>query len=140
MLQRRQTLWMLCAAICGALTFKLPFFTGNLQTDPAKGVAMNSLTAVSNLWLGIIGVVLTLGILVNIFNFKKRRQQLLITVVLILLSLLNIVLYWFAHTKYIDGTFSLSALLALAIPVFLILAARGISKDERLVKSADRLR
>lgn len=101
---------------------------------------MNYLKASSTPWLVILGITITLAILINIFNFKKRRQQLLITVVLVLLSLLNIVLYWFAHTKYIDGTFSLSALLALAIPVFLILAARGISKDERLVKSTDRLR
>jgi glucan phosphoethanolaminetransferase (alkaline phosphatase superfamily) len=131
---------MLCAAICGVLTFKLPFYSGHVQKDPAKGVVLDYLTAASNPWLVILGVVITVAILVNIFNFKKRRQQLLITVALILLSLLNIVLYWFAHMKYIDGTFSLSALLALAIPVFLILAARGISKDERLVKSADRLR
>lgn len=131
---------MLCAAICGALTFKLPFFSGHLQTDPAQGITMNYLKASSTPWLVILGITITLAILINIFNFKKRRQQLLITVVLVLLSLLNIVLYWFAHTKYIDGTFSLSALLALAIPVFLILAARGISKDERLVKSTDRLR
>jgi peptidoglycan/LPS O-acetylase OafA/YrhL len=131
---------MLCAAICAVLAFKLPFFTGNLQTDPAKGPTLQQLTAASTVWLVIIGIVLAIGILVNIFNFKKRRQQLAITFGLVLLSLLNIVLYWFAHTKYIDGAFSLSALLALAIPVFLILAARGISKDEKLVKSADRLR
>src|ERR1700744_5789374 len=120
MLQRRQTLWMLAAAVCAVLTFKLPFFTGTLQTDPAKGPQLTLLTATGNPWLVILGAALTVGILVNIFNYSKRRQQLLITFVLILLSLLNIVLYWFAHTQYIDGTFSLSALLALAIPVFLI--------------------
>jgi drug/metabolite transporter (DMT)-like permease len=140
MLQRRQTLWMLCAAICGVLTFQLPFFSGHHQADPAKGVTIDYLKASSTPWLVILGVTIIVAILVNIFNYKKRRQQLLVTILLVLLSLLNIVLYWFAHTKYIDGTFSLSALLALAMPVFLILAARGISKDERLVKSADRLR
>src|ERR1700761_1325682 len=141
MLQRRQTLWMLCAAICCVLTYKLPFFTGTLQTDPAKGPTLQSLTALSNAWLVIIAAFLTVGILVNIFNYAKRRYQLLITFVLILVSLLNIVVYWFAHDKFLPGgTFSLSALLTLAIPVFLILAARGISRDEKLVKSADRLR
>jgi hypothetical protein len=140
MLQRRQTLWMLGAAVCAALTFKLSFFAGTLQTDPAKGPTLTPLTAFGNPWLVILGATLTVGILVNIFNYSKRRQQLLITFALILLSLLNIVLYWVAHNKYIDGTFSLSALLTLAIPVFLIFAARGISKDEKLVKSADRLR
>ena len=132
---------MLCAAVCGVLTFKLPFFSGQLQKDPAKGFVLDYLTAASTPWLVIIGAALTVGILVNIFNYKKRKQQLLITIVLILVSLLNIVVYWFAQNRYIGGgTFSLSALLALAIPVFLILATRGITKDEKLVKSADRLR
>jgi hypothetical protein len=130
---------MLCAAICGALTFKFSFFSGH-RTDAGKGTILDYLTAASNPWLVIIGAFLTMGILINIFNYKKRRQQLLIAVVLVLVSLLNIVAYWFARTQYQDGTFSLSALLALAIPVFLILAARGITKDEKLVKSADRLR
>src|ERR1700743_3516643 len=119
MLQRRQTLWMLCAAVCGVLTFEFPFFSGHRQADPAKGITLEYLKASSTPWLVILGVVLTLAILINIFNFKKRRQQLLITIVLVLLSLLNIVVYWFAHSQYIDGTFSLSALLALGIPVFL---------------------
>jgi hypothetical protein len=133
---------MLCAAVCGALTFKLPFFSGQLQKDPAKGVVLDYLTAASTPWLVIIGVALTVGILINIFNFKKRKQQLAITIGLLLLSLLNIVVYGVAeHHRYIGGgTVSLSALLALAIPVFLILATRGIAKDEKLVKSADRLR
>lgn len=132
---------MLAAAICAVLTFKLPFYTGNLQTDPAKGPTLQSLTAAGNAWLVIIGAFLTVGILVNIFNYNKRRYQLLVTFVLILVSLLNIVLYWVAHEKFLPGgTFAMSALLTLAIPVFLIFAARGISKDEKLVKSADRLR
>ena len=132
---------MLCAAICGALTFKLPFYSGQLQTDPAKGFTVDFLTAASTPWLVIIGTALTVGILINIFNYKKRKQQLAITIALLLLSLLNIVVYWFAQKRYIGGgTLSLSALLSLAIPVFLILAAQGITKDEKLVKSADRLR
>lgn len=132
---------MLCAAICAVLTFRFPFFSGHLQTDPAKGVTLEYLTATSKpIWLLIIAVFLAVGILVNIFNYKNRKQQLLVTIVLILVSLLNILVYWFATSQYIGGTFSLSALFVLAIPVFLIFASRGISKDEKLVKSADRLR
>jgi glucan phosphoethanolaminetransferase (alkaline phosphatase superfamily) len=131
---------MLCAAVCAVLTFKFSFFGGHLQTDPAKGITVEYLTAASTPWLAIIGAFLTVGILINIFNYKKRKQQLLVTIVLILVSLLNIVVYWVAHSQYIDGTFSLSALFAFAIPVFLILATRGITKDEKLVKTADRLR
>ena len=131
---------MLCAAVCGVLTFRFSFFSGHLQKDPTKGPTLEFLTAASTPWLVIVGIVLTVGILVNIFNYKKRKQQTWITIGLIVVALLNIVLYWVAEKPYIDGTISLSALLTLAIPVFLIMACRGIIKDEKLVKSADRLR
>jgi glucan phosphoethanolaminetransferase (alkaline phosphatase superfamily) len=131
---------MLGAAICAVLTFVFPFYSGHLETDPAKGVVLNFLTAGSTSWLTVIGTALTAGILINIFNYKTRKKQLLVTIVLILLSLGYIVGYCFAAQKYIGGTYSLSALLTLSIPVFLILASQGITKDEKLVKSADRLR
>lgn len=131
---------MLCAAVCGVLTFRFSFFSGHLQKDPAKGPVLDFLTAASTVWLVIIGVVLSLGILVDIFYYKDRKRQTWITIALIVLSLVNIVVYWMARKVYLDGTFSLSALLALAMPVFLVLACRGIIKDQKLVKSADRLR
>jgi hypothetical protein len=58
------------------------------------------------------------------------------------LSLLNLLLYFLATRDFIptDWSFNLTGIAALAIPVFLILAVRGIYKDEKLVKSADRLR
>jgi hypothetical protein len=42
--------------------------------------------------------------------------------------------------KFTTGTYSLTSLLYLAVPVCLFLAARGIRKDDKLVKSLDRLR
>ncbi len=138
MLQRKQTLWLLCTAACAVLTFRLPFFSGH-RSDLDKGI-LGLLTATGNWGLTIIAVLLALGSLVNIFGYKNRKRQLLITIALVVISLGNIVVYWLATKNYIDGTFSLSALLTLAMPLFLILAARGIMKDEKLVKSADRLR
>ena len=60
----------------------------------------------------------------------------------IVLSLLNILIYWIhsGTPDFVEGGFSLTAVISLAIPFFLILAARGIRKDEKLIKSADRLR
>jgi hypothetical protein len=82
------------------------------------------------------------GTLINIFNFKVRKKQLWITIGLIFLSLLNIILYWWKSgvPPFESGSYSLGALLSLAIPVFLVMAVRGILKDQKLVKSADRLR
>lgn len=56
------------------------------------------------------------------------------------LSIINIILYFNELKKFTSGNMSLTAVLALAIPVFLLLAINGIWKDEKLVKSLDRLR
>jgi FtsH-binding integral membrane protein len=138
---------MLLAAILAALTFRFPFYSGQVAVDKF-GHEPRFLTAWPHYINGRSGSVLllivTLAIIVgslwNIFNYKSRSKQFWITIGLIALSLLNIVLYWFALADFQLGTFSLTAIIALAIPVCLFLAAKGIKKDEKLVKSADRLR
>jgi hypothetical protein len=139
MLQRIQTLWMLLAAICAALTLKFPFFSGN-KVVGANGHVFQEVTATNGVLLLIITVVILGGTLVNIFNHKKRRKQVWIVIGLLVLSLLNIFLYYSASQNFIEGKYALSAVLALIIPLLLILALRGIMRDEKLVKSADRLR
>lgn len=149
MLQRRQTLWILLAAICAALTFKFSFYSGNVRVGN-DGHVFRSLTALptfingesGNILILIVTILILVGALANIFNFKTRKKQLWITIGLIVLSLLNIFLYWRASStpNFIEGKYDLTAVLTLVIPIFLILAAQGIMKDERLVKSADRLR
>jgi hypothetical protein len=141
MLQRKQSLWMLLAAACAVLTIKLPFYTGYI-VDAAQGKEAGKITASSSIPLLILTVLLVVVMLVNIFNFKNRKLQLRITIGLILVSLLNIFLFSQASMTppIIGGTFALTSILALAIPLLLIMAARGISKDQKLIKSADRLR
>jgi hypothetical protein len=53
---------------------------------------------------------------------------------------INIVIYFSQLKKFTSGNISLTAVLAFAVPVLLLLAARGIWKDEKLMKSLDRLR
>jgi hypothetical protein len=140
MLQRKQSLWMLLAAACAVLTIKLPFYTGATM-DAAQGKMVEKITASSNIPLLILTVLLVVVMLVNIFNFKNRKLQLRITIGLILVSLLDIFLFYQASMKsIIGGTFALTSVLALAIPLLLVMAARGISKDQKLIKNADRLR
>lgn len=138
---------MLVAVICAVLTFRLSFYHGQVAVGQ-YGHELRYLTAwphyingrSGSILILIVTIALIVGIGWNIFNYKTRSKQLWITIGLILLSLLNIVLYWFATGDFQEGGFSLTALIALAIPVFLFMAARGIRKDEKLVKSADRLR
>lgn len=140
---------MVLAFICAVLTFKLPFYQGNVVVGQ-NGHEMRGLTAwphyingsSGSILITFITIVLIAGILWNIFNYNNRGRQLWVCVGLIVLSLLNILVYWVHSGKpdFVEGGFSLAALLSLAIPVLLIMAARGIRKDEKLVKSADRLR
>ncbi|WP_431211831.1 DUF4293 family protein [Puia sp. P3] len=153
MLQRKQTLWMLLALICEALTFKFAFYFGNMKVG-LNGIAPLEVKAVPTLGAGsvsasagsvlilIVTVIIIAGILVNIFNFKSRGKQLLITIGLLVLSLLNIFLYWWKSgvPPFESGSYSVGMLFSLAIPVLLVMAAPGIRRDQRLVKSADRLR
>jgi hypothetical protein len=153
MLQRKQTLWMLLALVCAALTFKFAFYFGNMKVG-LNGIAPLEVKALPTFGAGsvsagsgsililIVTVVIIVGTLINIFNFKARKKQLWLTIGLIFLSLLNILLYYWKSgvPPFESGSFSVGMLFTLAIPVFLVLAANGIRKDEKLVKSADRLR
>jgi len=141
MLQRVQTVWTFLAAIIAALTFKFTFYSGNIVVG-SNGHLYQSVSAGRGFLLPVIAGLLIAGCLIAIFNYKNRKRQLWITIALLVVSLLNIVEYWHESgtPPFIEGHYDITAFLPLAIPVFLILAARGIMKDQKLVKSADRLR
>jgi hypothetical protein len=153
MLQRKQTIWALLAIICAALTFKFSFYSGNVEVGtnghvfmylravPTIGFGKDSASA-GNVLILIVTSIILAGSLINVFNYKQRKRQIWITIGLIVLSLLNIFLYWQASgpPHFVEGNYNIGALFSLAIPVLLILAVRGIMRDQKLVKSADRLR
>ena len=139
MLQRIQTIWLLLAAACGFLTLKFSFFSGN-KLDTANMKVFEYLTASGSIILLILTVSVFVAALISVFLYKNRTLQLRIVLVALLVGLLNIFLYYRETTKFVDGTYSFTAILTLVVPVFLVLAARNIYKDEKLVKSMDRLR
>jgi hypothetical protein len=139
MIQRIQSLWLLAAALCAALTFKYPFYTGNKQTGE-NVTELNQLLASSNFFLLILSAVLTAGCVVLIFLYKNRKRQLWLTLTAFVISVINLIIYFSQIKKFVTGTFALSAVFVLLLPLLLALAARGIWKDEQLVKSLDRLR
>ena len=139
MIQRIQTLWLFIAAAFAALSFKFPFYSGNkIPADPVGNV--NELLASSHMLLLLFTAILVAGCLAIIFLYKNRRLQLRLTVVALFIAVINVLLYFTQLKKYTSGNISLTAIFALAIPLLLFLAARGIWKDEKLVKSLDRLR
>ena len=142
MLQRIQTFWLLLAGVSSLLTLKFSFFSGNKLSGTPPAKTFQFLTATSSLLLLTLTIAVLIGVLIDIFLYKNRKLQLRILIAAILVSILNIILYFNEIKKFVpnEGNYDLSAVLAFVIPVLLILAATGIYKDEKLVKSLDRLR
>ena len=136
MIQRIQSLWFLLAAACAFAGFKLPYYSGNKLND----AAFYELNATSTILL--MGTTIAVGILalINIFLYKKRTLQLRLCVLGILLEAVLIFLYYREVTTFLQGTYSLTAILHSIIVLAFVLAARGINKDEKLIKTSDRLR
>ena len=139
MIQRIQTVWLLLAALCAAFTYKFPFYAGNI-INKEKVQHYEKLLASSNFLVLIFTSGLVAGILAIIFMYKIRKKQIWLTIAAMGLSIINIIIYFKEVKGFTSGNMSLTAILALAIPVFLLFAISGIWKDEKLVKSLDRLR
>jgi hypothetical protein len=140
MVQRLQSLWLLLACVLAFLTLKVPFFSGNILVSNAK--VYQQFNAMSYMLLMILTVIVAAGSLVTIFLYKNRNLQWKVSLVLFVFSILNIIMFFVATGAFVAGeyTYNLTCVAAIAIPIFLLMAARGIYKDEKLVKSVDRLR
>ncbi len=138
MIQRIQTLWLFIAALLASASFKFPVFIGN--TISAEGFKYIELKSTSHVILIVAASVLVISILYALFLFKKRMTQFWFTLVSFIFSLANGYLLYKKTLPFAEGNFSIAALAAGAVPFFLLLAMRGIWKDDRLVKSLDRLR
>ncbi len=139
MLQRMQSVWLLLAAIFAFLTIKFSFYSGNIETA-GQPSSFQYLTAGFNIMILILTIALVCIAAIDIFLYKNRKLQARLAILGILLSLLNIFLYFKQIPKFAVGNYDLTAILVFLIPVFFFLATRGIFKDQKLVKSLDRLR
>jgi hypothetical protein len=136
MIQRIQSVWLLLAAVAASLTFKFEYYSGiNLQHP-----SLYKVNAAENIWTLLLTVAVSALALFTIFLFKKRKLQMRLCVLGILLEALLIFLYYSEIKNYTDGTLSFWAILHGIIVFLFFLAARGINKDERMVKDSDRLR
>jgi hypothetical protein len=139
MIQRIQSVWLLAAALVMALLFYFPTYAFNNATTLNIG----------NDFLAIIMVVLSIGLSIfSIFIFKKRKQQIGLTWLNILLCI-GLQLWLIVHvntvkssTTYLttQGHYWIGLFIPIITIVLLFLAKTGIHKDEKLVKSLDRLR
>lgn len=92
----------------------------------------------------IIAGILVGFIFVNIFLYKNRKLQILLNNISIVINalLIGLSVYWLLNLSGgIDfPEKGIEPILSLIAIVFLLLANKNITKDERLVKSVDRLR
>ncbi len=135
MIQRIQTVWLILASAFGFISLKTSFFIGSISTEPAS-----HLNAMSNMLLMIITIVAATVAFVSVFLFKNRPIQFKLVLSALALNLLILILYFAEMRKYTLGGLALWSVFVFAVPVLLIMAAVGIYKDDKLVKSVDRLR
>lgn len=157
MLQRIQTIWLLLAALIILGLFLFPYINyidlvglgKMILVSGEYGAVNNELVKQEGFILQIIGtVVLALIPLITIFLYKNRKLQIkLIYIEIVLIFLFAIWLYFSAsqtlsliNQKVDSKNIGVGIFLLPVSIVFLCMAIAGIHKDEKLIKSADRLR
>lgn len=152
MIQRKQTLWLLLAAVCLALTLAMPVgtiistdLTFSDLTALGFGDDVNTAVGAHTPWgvLTLTALALVAAVLA-IFGFKNRAKQLKTTNIMMLLSALAIVVTYIYVQSYTPEGFmndlKPGCVLYFVAYVAGFMARRGIRKDDELVKAADRIR
>ncbi|MEL4455570.1 DUF4293 domain-containing protein [Lutimonas vermicola] len=144
MLQRIQTVYLLVAIILsGIVSFLLPFWSDQEMED----VYLDSLFQTGEVTLMAVPVLFMMSGLISvitILSFKTRTRQIVFNRLNIVINflLLGVIVY---HLLMLPGETVVSkkgigVFIPLIVIVFLALANKAIIKDEKLVKSVDRLR
>lgn len=157
MIQRPQTLFLLAViAICIMLMFSNSiFFTAdNIDTgekievefDETKIYASDGSSQESNTYLIAIAAGIAVLSMTSILLFKNRKMQTLVSSInyLLILGLIIMMYLYSLGIEYFNGagnqSFTLLALLPMSLLFFNFLAIKGVKKDEKLIRSMDRIR
>lgn len=139
MIQRQQTLWLLLVVAASVLSFLFPFYSGNKIGD-SNISTFDQLTGGSSFFLLLLTGASVLISGISIFLYSDRKAQLKLMAGGILISIILIILYFVGIKKFQTGNFALTSVFVFFILIGYVMAARGIWKDEKLVKSLDKLR
>ena len=141
MIQRIQSIWLLIVALAAFATYTLTLYKGNLADGSLRTflLADNFLLVIMIIALGALAILC-------IFLFKNRKLQFRLSVLGVIFSVGFLFVEYLKVEQFkkennvLSGSYQVGALLPVVMIIFYILAARGIYKDEKLVKSLDRLR
>lgn len=143
MIQRIQSVWLLVAGLLALATFKLSYFTATYKDASVHPFYTHNSDSL------LIYIVIILLILISfgaVALFKQRPLQSRLCLLGIVLCIALMVLENHevdvikALPLYSSGSWMPGIALPILIIVPLILAMRGIRKDQKLVRSLDRLR
>lgn len=155
MIQRIQTLYLLFAAIAASVMFFFPlaafFGEHNFELyiyelkffDPTPSLNVGEYFLLP--LLGAVVLIIFLSLL-SIFNFKSRKRQIMMIRVNMALTLILLAGYFFGYIglleEHVGGApeYKFASFMPALVFLCLLLANRGVQKDEKLIRSMDRLR
>lgn len=155
MIQRIQSLFLLMAALSAAIMFLFPlanFYGDSNFTFYVYQLAFHdpepSLKLSPYFLLPLMGVIILIVSLSfwAIFSFKNRKRQMSLTKISMALTLVLLAGYFFGYVGVLEKAvgnvpeYQFASFMPVLVFIFLFLANRGIQKDEKLIKSMDRLR
>ena len=161
MIQRKQTLFLLFSIIALILTAIFPLADFYAKTPeaysyilkvfsfkPMSDAIASPYTIGFNISLIIIWIITLLLNTITIFLYKNRKLQMKLVSITIALLFAFIAVIFFYYSPVIEKKLSVATeyvkCIGIYLPIvsflFLVLAFRGINKDEKLVQSIDRLR
>lgn len=141
MIQRLQSVWLLIAAILVSVFCFVPMAIVPSDMDPGSATFLAPKDMPVFL---VVNILVALLLFMAIFLYKNTKRQKTVTLVsMVLLAVLmateSFVLFgWHSQGDSVEWLGSIFLLVGALI--FALLAYRGISHDEKLLKSADRLR
>jgi hypothetical protein len=146
MIQRIQSIWLFLAAMLNGLLFLFPLYRYNYPNMLYSPWQYESVR--NYIPLFIMAAVATVLPLVTIFFFgdRKRQKGMVWLSLLSIFAFIAVMLMRVSNLKNGKATITNfeyvlpGVLVTIGGIVFLILALRGINKDEKLIKSLDRLR
>ena len=156
MLQRLQTIFLFLVLVIMVLFLLFPIWVyENTEIHRLQAYGLYSLTASTEetliLWpyasAGILGLAVIVNSLIEMFSFKNRLRQLKLGALnSLLLAATLITSIWFATdikdvlTLNHPGIYGLSVFFPAIAMICNLMANRFIRKDEKLVRSMDRIR
>ncbi|RYE23845.1 MAG: DUF4293 family protein [Sphingobacteriaceae bacterium] len=156
MIQRIQSIYLLAASLVLFTLFLFPVINNLILNGHPDSIMVTGVYEVINsvrtktasfIWLSIATLISALLPLAGIFMYKNRKQQVSYLYIILVL----IIGYSFLLAETVKGfigegttlspeNYGLGMIASSLSMVLIIFAIKGINRDEKLVRSADRLR